>query len=121
MAVSFDTSIPRLIAFYVCNELLKGAWLPCTAVPALRELAMGFEVNVHHAEEAEKVLEEYGIVEKGTDNARYFSKDAITKARRLLKDDFAERHLPVLRGKMEILEITDAELMSMLHQKTAAR
>lgn len=110
--MEFDANIPiyRQIGDFVCDSIIQGTLSEGEKIPSVREMAMRAEVNPNTVMRTYADLQDQGIIFNKRGIGYFVAEDAPRVTRRLKREEFIETELPALFRKMDILEMTPADL-----------
>ncbi len=113
--MNFSKSKPiyTQISNYICDEILKKAWLEEDKIPSIREMAVFLEVNPNTVVRSYAILEQDGVIEMKRGIGYFVARDARSKIMKLKKEIFLKEELPNLFNTMKLLNIDINELVAL--------
>lgn len=113
MLMEFKTDRPiyRQIAEFCFACILSGAWREGEKVPSVREMSVDMSVNTHTVLKAYEYLQLHGIIEPRRGMGYFLADDARIKVNTTRKEDFFTVSAPELFEQMELLGITETDLI----------
>lgn len=109
-----NDSIYVRIAEHFMEQVITGNLPPGAKAPSVRETAMSMGVTPNTAANAHSVLKDMGVlaIERGV--GAIVQENAEKICRDYMQGKFAHQELPVLRKRMQLLGITNEQLVKML-------
>ncbi|MDE5688135.1 MAG: GntR family transcriptional regulator [Paramuribaculum sp.] len=111
MEFKTDRPIYRQIAEFCFARILSGAWREGEKVPSVREMSVDMSVNTHTVLKAYDYLQLHGIIEPRRGMGYFLAEDARIKVNTTRKEDFFTVSAPELFEQMELLGITETDLI----------
>lgn len=111
-----DKPIYRQIVDYCFVCILSGAWTEGERVCSVRELSVEMSVNTHTVLKAYDYLQAHGIIEARRGMGYYLCADARRQVNIARKEEFFTSSAPELFKQMELLGITEEDLVSAYRQ-----
>lgn len=118
MSMEFKTDRPiyRQIAEFCFARILSGSWLEGEKVPSVREMSVEMGVNTHTVLKAYDYLQLHGIIEPRRGMGYFLAEDARARVNATRKEDFFMVAAPELFEQMELLGITETDLIEAYRQ-----
>ncbi|MFN4289653.1 MAG: GntR family transcriptional regulator [Permianibacter sp.] len=117
---SEEAPIYRQLRERIVQLILEGALAAGDALPSVRQVAADYRINPLTVSKAYQELSEENIVEKRRGLGLYVNEGAREKLKTQLRQQFLDEEWPRLLKRMELLDLTPAELLAMSQRGGAA-
>lgn len=114
MMFNTDKAIFLQMADRLCDEILAGTYHDDDRIPSVREYAVLLEVNTNTAVKAYDLLAREHIIYNKRGLGYFVTPGAREQIRQQRRTAFMEQTLPELARQMQLLGISEDELMSRL-------
>ena len=104
------------IADILISRVLSGDFLPEAKIPSIRETAVQLEVNPNTAARAFTFLQDQDIIYNRRGMGFFVSPDGKQRALKLKREDFIKEQIPNLKQNMNLLSISQKELLELLQE-----
>ncbi len=98
------------IAERICEKILTRQWQNNDRIPAVREIAVSFEVNPNTANRACDFLQKKGIIYNKRGLGFFVAEDGYNKALMYKREDFYAHQLPAFFNNMSLLNLKCEDL-----------
>ncbi|MFZ5842195.1 MAG: GntR family transcriptional regulator [Pseudomonadota bacterium] len=117
---SEEAPIYRQLRERIVQLILEGALAAGDALPSVRQVAADYRINPLTVSKAYQELSEENIVEKRRGLGLYVNEGAREKLKTQLRQQFLDEEWPRVLKRMELLDLTPAELLAMSQRGGAA-
>lgn len=109
---SDEAPIYRQLRERIVLLILEGALAPGDALPSVRQVAADYRINPLTVSKAYQELSEENIVEKRRGLGLYVNEGAKEKLKTQLRQQFLDEEWPRVLKRIELLDLTPAELLA---------
>ncbi|NQD37116.1 GntR family transcriptional regulator [Permianibacter sp. IMCC34836] len=109
---SDEAPIYRQLRERIVLLILEGALAPGDALPSVRQVAADYRINPLTVSKAYQELSEENIVEKRRGLGLYVNEGAREKLKTQLRQQFLDEEWPRVLKRIELLDLTPAELLA---------
>ncbi len=116
MSIDFKSTkgIFQQIADNLCHQIMEGKLLPGERVPSVRDLAVDYEVNRNTLLRTYAILEDAHVIINKRGIGFFVADNAVELIRDNEKKEFFKNDLPDFIRKVQLLKVTEADLMDLL-------
>ena len=111
-----DVPIYRQLRERIVQLILEGSLTPGDALPSVRQVAADYRINPLTVSKAYQELSEENIVEKRRGLGLYVNEGAREKLKTQLRQQFLDEEWPRVLKRMELLDLSPAELLAFNRQ-----